>query len=284
MQIAYLFLGYRAPRILAASAQILNDDNDLFFLHVDKKLDLTNYMQDMNAPHVQPISERFVINWGTFSMVEAEVALLRAALAVSSPDYFVFLSDDCFPIKSKAFIRAGILEGSYGMPCTPISRMPAAFLERYWDFHYCGQFGFDRLTRPFYRDDREELVKLLYLLDRGKAQVDLHHASQWCCLSRDDVAKILDVCENNTHVYLSFRFSKIPDEHFFPTIIRRPKGEYNRQIMYTEWPRYNEFKGPRVFEAVEQLESALQSDQLFIRKIKPDASSVVDYIADKIVG
>jgi hypothetical protein len=284
MQIAYLFLGYRAPRILAASAQILNDDDDLFLLHVDKKLDLKNYMQEMNAPHVHPIAERFEINWGTFSMVEAEVALLRAALAASSPDYFVFLSDDCIPIKSKAFIRAGILEGSYGMPCTPVSRMAAGFLERYSDFHYCGNFGFDRLTRPFYRENREDLVKLLYLLDRGKATVDLHHASQWCCLSREDVARILDVYDNNDHVYLSFRFSKIPDEHFFPTIIKRHKGERNKQIMYTEWPRSNEFKGPRVFDSIEQLDSGLQSDRLFMRKIKPDASFLVDYIADNIAG
>jgi len=283
MQIAYLFLGYRAPRVLASSAQILNDENDLFFLHVDKKLDLTNYMEEMNAPNVHPISERFEINWGTFSMVEAEVALLRAALATSSPDYFVFLSDDCFPIKSKALIRAGILEGSYGMPCTPVSQMPPAFQDRYSDFHYGRKFGFDRLTRPFYRDDREDLVKLLYLLDRGKAEVDLHHSSQWCCLSREDVARILDVFDNNDHVCLSFRFSKIPDEHFFPTVLRKHKGDRNKPIMYTEWPRLNEFKGPRVFEHVEQLDSAFSSDRLFMRKIRPDALHIIDYISKNIM-
>ncbi|MBV8524971.1 MAG: hypothetical protein JOY71_23100, partial [Acetobacteraceae bacterium] len=105
MKIALLVVARRAPISLEALAGFLIAPDFSFFVHVDAKADIELFAEVARHPHVHLIKERRKVFWGGFSMIEAEIALLSAALHGGEFDRFALISDDTFAIKSPDEIK-----------------------------------------------------------------------------------------------------------------------------------------------------------------------------------
>ena len=89
MKHAYLILAHNAFDMLQLLIDCLDDSRNDIYLHIDKKV------ATLPAVHVRKselffIDERKDVRWGDLSMVEAEIALLKAAVDHGTYQYYHF--------------------------------------------------------------------------------------------------------------------------------------------------------------------------------------------------
>ena len=114
MKIAYLILAHNQPEHLSRMINSLNSENVSFYVHIDKKSDITIFNPSQYPKNVYFQPDRTLISHGGFSMVIATLGLMEEALKDNQNYYFIFLSGWDYPIKSNEFIHK-FLENSYPM-------------------------------------------------------------------------------------------------------------------------------------------------------------------------
>ncbi len=284
-KIAMLVIGSAAPRIIDRVSALFDEARFKFFLHVDAKIDLAGYMAHLSAPdRFTVIEDRVAVFWGGFSMVEAELSLIRRALADPEISHFVLLSDDTAPLRAPDTIyralanvpdrmgslRNGWREGWYYGFFYPDSTFSAL---RPMGLHE------DRQVRPI---DGKMIVRLEMLRARGKKTVPaVCFGRQWWALSRETLEAIMDYVDKDDHFVESFRFSLFPDETFFPTAYNICFPETNPIDVptYADFADVPRHPNPWIYHtAAETLSANFEDRHLFIRKIAVDRPEIIDEI------
>ena len=107
IRIAYIVLCHDEPRLLRRIAQVLQYGDDKIFVHVDKKVDASEFVaQVCDLDHVCLIEDRVEVYWGGFNSIIATMNLIRAVLhdAVHY-DRIVLLQGKDYPLHSPAYIH-----------------------------------------------------------------------------------------------------------------------------------------------------------------------------------
>jgi len=110
MNIAYLISAHTDAPQLARLVRSLHTDAD-FFIHIDKKSDITPFKALLDTKNVHFIENRIDVRWGTLIEVEYQMELIRAA--VRCPRHFdriFFLSGMDYPLWSNERIVQWIEE------------------------------------------------------------------------------------------------------------------------------------------------------------------------------
>lgn len=248
MKIAYLILAHNQPEQLFKLYSSLNDEHTSFYIHVDKKSkdveSISNRFRDM--PNVKVISV-YEVFWMGFNMIQGSIELMKMAMA-SGHDYkyFVLLSGQDYPIKSKEGIRKFYEENTKDfIDYNKIAHLPAKFTTKYklrhsYDWPYANP-----------RDPRKItfLVKLYYrlkkveqkLLPARKFYKDFtpYFGSQWFSLTNETVKYILGFLAANQSYSDFMRTTEGPDETFFHTIIGNSERRFNlsNYDQYLEWEK-----------------------------------------------
>lgn len=279
-RIAYLFLCARAPQVFGRAVRALQHPGDAIFAHVDRKIAAAPFEDAAAGSAVHFLAERVEVTWGTFSMIEAELALIRAARAAGPFDRLVLLSDDSFPLRPLATIRSAILTGRVGVAARRLQPKDRYFLDRYEQFHFFGAGAPRAPRRGFDAADAPALRELAAFMEReGKKELSLHHGSQWVVLGAAEAEAILEA-DSDPHLRRSFVYSLVPDEHYFHTILAGREGFVARpDAMYFDW---SVSPGPRVFKEPAETLDALWSRRLFMRKIAPESLAIVDFLEAEI--
>ena len=102
MKLAYLIMAHQQPDQLRRLVRALDCESTAFFVHIDAQSALQPF-QDAIAqqPNIHFLQDRVTIRWMGFSLVEATLRLLQAAMR-DGFDYCVLLSGADYPIKSNA--------------------------------------------------------------------------------------------------------------------------------------------------------------------------------------
>ena len=270
MKIALLVVACRAPVSLEALAGFLVGPEFAFFVHVDAKADIQLFAEVARHPHVHLIGDRRKVFWGGFSMIEAEIALLGAAVEGGEFDRFALISDDTFAIKAPDEIKRRLEAEDLWI---------GSFIAPDSDWRYDKFFFFDSdATNPQHRDVRlrafaDDEISAVKSLERlrsvGKARIQVFHGPQWWCLTREAAAYVLECHRNSAHVRESFRFSAVPDESYIQTLIGLEGDRWHRRKcpMHFDFSRQPK---PFVFRELAELKSLVASDALFVRKIPED--------------
>src|SRR5215472_15428620 len=100
MRCACLIIAYSGADIFARSARILKSAGFDIFVHIDAKADKEKFVARLGgmSHECRFLPQRVSVFWGGYSMMEAEFALLRAAIAAGPYDKYLLLSDDTFPV------------------------------------------------------------------------------------------------------------------------------------------------------------------------------------------
>jgi hypothetical protein len=99
---AYLILIHVYTGVFEKLLELLDDDNNGIYIHIDKRaktIDRRRIANLVKKSHIQ-IYSRYKVYWGTNSITKAEVLLLKKAVK-GSYDYYHILSGADLPIKSK---------------------------------------------------------------------------------------------------------------------------------------------------------------------------------------
>lgn len=104
MKIAYLISAHTDAPQLKRLVEALHPDAH-FFIHIDKKSDITPFQATLQGDHVHFLTNRIDVRWGTILEVEYQMALIKAA--IDHPvtfDRIFFLSGMDYPLWSNAHI------------------------------------------------------------------------------------------------------------------------------------------------------------------------------------
>lgn len=278
VQIAYILLCHKDPEAVVDQARRLVAGGDAVAIHFDRRADRADWRHIRAAladvPRVTFARRRLRCGWGEWSLVEATLESLRAAVsAFPEATHFYMLSGDCMPIKSAVYIHRYLAERD------------ADHIESF-DF-----FASDwiktglREERLLYRHVFNErgARRLFYAALAAQKRLGLRRApprdlqvmigSQWWCLRRGTVQAILAFCGARRDVLRFFRTTWIPDETFFQTLVRHLVPEAEIASRTLTFLMFSDYGMPVTFHD-DHHDLLLAQDYLFARKISPEARTL----------
>ena len=113
VRIAYICLCHFDPWFIAKAADALRYKNDGFFVHVDKRTDVSEFIEecaDLDNVHFVSDEQRVCSCWGGFNAVIAAVRTMQLALSSGDYDRFMFLQGQDYPLVSNKRIHGFFTE------------------------------------------------------------------------------------------------------------------------------------------------------------------------------
>jgi hypothetical protein len=306
----YLLLAHDQPDHVVRLIRRLDDAESTFWLHVDARVDIEQWSLVTDHPDVVVVGPRVSCVWGTWSMVEAQLAQMRACLAGGEPGYLIMLSGQSYPVKTIAHIDRYLTEHAESV------HMDLWALEARWpDNHrdrldyFCIPMSEDkgdiRLLRPRQQMNARELagwtrrllretdvrrtVEVLRTIGRRRPDVsrEVVGGSQWWALPWD-VARALMAHAGRHPEYEEFlRWSQFPDETYFQTLLSTLDPEAGSSARpsptYVDWTE-GDWDLPRAMDAsdVDDL-LHLPEHVLFARKFLTPSSDSARAALDAVL-
>lgn len=283
-----LLLAHRSPMQFKRTLGYFLETGSDVYIHVDVKAKI----EDFHVPHENAhFSEaRRDITWGGFSMVEATLDLIRTAIARDDYLTFSLVSGDCYGLRSpEVFLQA--LNSSTDIInyelVSPVSdthrRISGVFLPD-------SGIGSLRGDRKFlYRQlDKEtitnmnSIVKVFHGREDFLNNIKYYKGSQWWSLTRESINFVMSFISTN-HLFVDhFRYSAIPDEAFFQTILMSAESPFmskSRRLMFSKW---DTSPAPYTFTSESELELLSSTTSLIARKFDDSSEAVVNGIRDQV--
>ncbi len=283
-KIAFILLCHKDAPGIIAQARRLTATGDFVSIHFDGRADPRDYTTIRNAlngnPGVTFAARRHRCGWGEWSLVAATLEAVRAAVdAFPTATHFYMLSGDCMPIKSAEYARA-FLDGE---DCDYIEHND--FLTSDWiktglkEERLIYRYWFNERTQSRLYYASLAIQQKLNLKREIPADIQVMIGSQWWCLRRHTIERVLEFCDQRRDVIRFFRTTWIPDETFFQTIVPHlvPRSELrSRTLTYLIFTDY----GMPVTFYNDQYELLLRQNYLFARKISPEALELRQRLGD----
>lgn len=236
MKIAYLISAYKDPIHINKLIHALNTKNADFYIYIDKKSKTA-----FNFPHIKNlhvITNPIIVHWGGFTQVVSTMQLMKEAYDAKKHDYYVLLSGSDYPLRSnKNFID--YLEKNKGKEFIEIAKMPL------------NDKTFDRVEFPFLEGSNYGIISFLFYkinimihilgikrkYPQQYSDMQLYGGSHWWILSNACVEYILQFVKENPAFSKFYKYTYIPSEMFFHTIIGNSKFMKNvtSALTYTDW-------------------------------------------------
>ncbi|WP_323767630.1 DUF5928 domain-containing protein [Marinovum sp.] len=277
-KIAFILLCHKDPEAVIKQAQRLTAKDDYMSIHFDARAPKAQFERIRNAladnPHVTFARRRVKCGWGAWSLVEATLLAIEAAVAAfPKATHFYMLSGDCMAIKSAEYTHEFLDDTD------------ADFIESF-DFFESDwiKTGIqaERLIYRHYFNERENkrmfyaainLQKRLGLERAIPADLQIMIGSQWWCLRRRTIEWILEFTRQRRDVMRFFRTTWIPDETFFQTLVRHLVPEEEIRSRTLTFLLFSDYGMPVTFYN-DHYDLLMSQDYLFARKISPEAQEL----------
>ncbi|TFL17635.1 DUF5928 domain-containing protein [Jannaschia formosa] len=273
-RLAFLLLCHRNPEGVIAQARALTAAGDFVAIHLDARAPKTDAARLEAAFSGNPavtLARRVRCGWGEWSLVRATLNAAEAALA-AFPDatHLYLVSGDCRPITSA-------LQAHSLLAARPLDRIETVdFFTSGWirtgfveeRLVYRHWFNERSRKRLFYASlDVQQRLGLRREIPEG---IEMRIGSQWWCLRRGTVEKVLAFCRARPDVVRFFRTTWIPDETFFQTLVAHlvPRGEIEPHP--PTFLTFTDYGMPATFHD-DHHDLLVAQPEFFARKIGPEA-------------
>lgn len=257
------------------------------FVHIDKDFRLSKKEFDRlkTQKGVVEVVQRYKVNWGGFSILQAERLLLQLALKKSDFNYVHLLSGQDYPIKPlDTFLEFFATADKEYLQHTHLPHPN-------WDNN-----TMQRLQYFFFMDHlpvkQDADVKKLWHLGHSLAQygikrsipdhfMHLYGGSQWFSISREAAKAILAHTQKHPSFYRRMRFVYCPDEIYFTTVLMNidyPKKQeiIGHNLRFIKWPFANAQHPKEIGPTDLRLLAA--SNAFFARKMGDKSNELKDLI------
>ncbi|MBO0937919.1 hypothetical protein J2I47_15285 [Fibrella sp. HMF5335] len=264
--IAYLILAHRQPGMLHKLALALTHPQARLFVHLDARVDLAIFQQDHNWPaSLTFIDDRVTVWHKGYSMVEAELALIRAARQSGhSFRYLKLLSADSFPLCSATdlvvfFDQQQIDFYSFWRLSDRPSWLHKVRFRYFHDTFWLNSrhAGWSRLLLQLYRRTLRYGFRQrpLPVGPNGQPLVP-YGGAQWWALRAESAYYVVDSLNNRPDLVGFFRHTDSPDELVFQTLLQHSPHADNvvRRAAYEAW-------------SLETSDAAKQADHLLAEEL-----------------
>lgn len=290
---AYLILAHKNMGQLRKLIELLDDERNDIYVHVDAKA--TGFRPEILQEAVRHstlriLPERLSVNWGGVSIMRSELLLLKAALADGAHDYYHLLSGMDLPIKSQKEIH-DFFDAHQGKEFINLWEFKKSTLSR---FRYYTVFpeGEGRFRTRIVN----HIFKGLQMMVGHKINrdVDFRFGSQWFSITHDLAAYVVGHEEWLEKV---FRHTSTCDEIFLPTLVwnspfrdrlfvdkpvKSQKEQNLSNMRFIDWTRGESVRHPWTFRAYDLplLESV---EHLWARKFDENVDAeIIDLLYDKL--
>ena len=283
-KIAFILLCHKNPEAIIQHAQRLTVTGDYIAIHFDARAKAEHFKAISQAlagnPNVTFAKRRVKCGWGEWSLVEATLLALQAAVdAFPRATHFYMLSGDCMAIKSAEYAHKFL-------DAEDVDYIESFdFFESDWI--KTGMKG-DRLYYRHWFNERKRKwlfyasVKLQRRLNMRReipADLQIMIGSQWWCLRRRTIEWILELCRTRPDVMRFFRTTWIPDETFFQTLVPHLVPETEIRTRTLTFLLFTDYGMPVTFYN-DHYDLLLSQDFLFARKISPLATELKRRLGD----
>lgn len=277
-KIAYILLCHKDPEAVIQQASQLTTVGDYISIHFDARAPKSDYDQIRQAlaenPNVAFARKRIKCGWGEWSLVQATLhALETAVTAFPRATHFYMVSGDCMAIKTAEYAHQFL------------DQRDQDFIESFdfFDSNWI-KTGMkeDRLIYRHFFNERKhkalfyasaDLQRKLSLKRKIPADLQVQIGSQWWCLRRRTVERLLAFLKTRKDVIRFFRTTWIPDETFFQTLVRHLVPEHEIETRTLTFLMFSDYGMPITFYN-DHYDLLLRQNFLFARKISPEAQEL----------
>lgn len=288
---AYLILIHEDSLVLKRLIQLLDDENNDFYIHVDRhgvhvdKEKLQRLAKKSNLF----LYRKYKVYWGTNSITNAELYLLKQAVK-RKYDYYHVLSGADLPIKSKQQINQ-FFEENNGKEFIHFGtrQYQEDIQQRYNVYHFFSkQLGRKRDQKLWVDLETYSLAiqRRLHIDRTKKHSFSFYGGANWCSITAGLAAYTVS---NYRKYKKAFWASQISDEAIWQTIVmdspyknnlyrKEFDNDYTACVRYIDWNRGS----PYVFRT-EDFEDLMRSACIFARKF--DAATdqkIIEMIYDRL--
>ncbi len=289
MRCAYIILAHRYPVQLARLVRALTSEGgeptgDVAWIHLDRSVGISTFRAALSDSGISPAAYRFVEGrvagaWGDFSLVQATLNSMRECVGEGAGadqlrgyDYISLLSGQDYPLRSPQEIKSRL------------AQLPSAEYMAYFTLPYAGWYahngGLDRVNLYYnlamvsrlgrvpvagrYLARAFDLGLKLVPKRRRLDGIKLYGGWQWWTLTEGCVRHVLHYQDQHPEFTGFYRYSLIPDEGFFQTLIMN--SPYAGRVVndYLRWIEWDGVQPSVLTEA--DAERAIKSECLFARK------------------
>jgi hypothetical protein len=283
-RLAYLLLCHKDPRAVLAQARMLAGQGDALVIHVDGRAEpgvFSTIRDGLAGLDRVAFARRVKCGWGEWSLVQATLNMIDKALErFPFTTHFHLVSGECMPIKPARYIQDALDAD-----------------DRDWietrDFYTSGwiKTGLtsERLEYRHWVNERSQ-KKLFYLLLAAQKKLGWSRnlpkglrpviGSQWWCLRRGTIEKIVRFLKERPDVVRFFRTTWIPDETFFQSLVAHlvPRSEITDRpptfLMFTDY-------GLPVTFHRDHLALLANQPEFFARKVPTASTAFRSDLADR---
>lgn len=277
MRIAILIMAHRLPEQVALLCNcIIHNDIDIF-IHIDKKVELSVFKNEISNTAIKFIKNRTSTNWGGFSQVETIINCHQEILENYKYDYICNISGQDFPIKEIGTLLDYIKDnfGKEFIECRPFS-----LTDDWWQENTKRVHKYSFVNYNFRgRFKLEYVVNKLTRARKADKEIIFAGNSSWFCLSYWAIVYIQSSYKNNKKLTSYFKFVWGADEIYFSTVLYNSpfKDKLIGNLLYTEWLP-NDKAHPKVFTSEDKIQ-LVQSNKFFARKFDFTIDKeIIDYV------
>lgn len=217
MKFAYLILAHDKPNQLKYFISLLDKNDNKIFVHIDKKVDINIFYSDRYSDNVIFLTNRHIVSWGMYSMIEATLELFKTYLNSGFiADYIHLLSGQCLPLKEDEVIKNYFIKNNGKL-----------FIDYF--------LSNDTESRLRYKWNGAKKIDVNYLYDETKIY---YKASQWFSITNESLLYLYKECTTNDNLINFYRHAKIPDENYFQNVLIDSKFKDNiipSNLRHIEW-------------------------------------------------
>jgi hypothetical protein len=280
MKISFILIAHEPPEILRPLIESLLTSGSNVYVHYDLNTphDLIGSSESWGLdsfPARLFHANRLSVNWGSWSIVEATLSCLRTALNYKDDaDYLMLISGSCMPIKPISHLQQFLQKNQNFDFIEAVNTLSKIWVkggiqkERWSKFH----FAFTNWRKyPCRFSLSLKIQDTLKIKRRMPLKHAPHMGSQWWCLRTATAKTILGVMDRSPWVKWFYKYTWIPDELFFQTMVANiiPKNQISPEIPMEV--KFNSWGVPKVYYDDGLSDLLMNKDKYFARKISPGA-------------
>lgn len=295
MKIAFLISAYTDPHQLGNMIKALESQNHWFFIHVDKKVEITPFRESVkDYKQVAFVTNRFRSNWGGYGQVRYQNELLRCAIESNITfDRIFLLTAQDYPLISNEQISTILRENPQkeyinGYCITN----DASQKENVTVYHFFRDAPEWLHLRKIAYDIMHVLPirKKPYLVIESKKWL-IYKSSSYMCITWDLAKYIYEQINKNKQIERYFKHSYVPEELVIATIVfNSPYRNYTTNLSTGGYPGLNVLSPITFFHYDSKIQvfeekdydELLSSKRMFARKFSSTQSKkLMDLLAQR---
>lgn len=281
-----LVLAHHSPELVGRLLSRLEQFGIASFVHVDRKADIVPFEANCQSSTTSFLADRVKLHWGGFSIVQATLNLIEAALCQGDYSHFLLISGDTYPVRGHAKFCEYLLSGVNHIEIREVAPRDAVYqriAHVYLPDTDIGALiqrsGDPTVSRYITAEVISQFpdIQSAFALKSQSFPWRFAKGSQFWCLTRSAVEQCLKVAREEPEFVSWFRYSSAPDESFFHSVFLNFLDEPKTIVspVFTIWDRTPR---PFVFSTTQDLELLDRCRSVLARKFTGQSISVLEHL------